>query len=232
LNKADIYREWAPPVGWGHAVACLWEQRVGSARVQRVLPDGRADLLFHGSGEVEIVGLADVVALPELPAGTVLSGVRLRPEALGPALRTPASALRNLTVPAEDVFGARRARRLVDPGYLDAWVRGIRPDHRLAAAVKLLDGHPVEEVADRLSVSSRQLRRGLLAQVGLAPKALQQVLRLQRFIRAADAGALLAAAAADAGYADQSHLTREVKRFAGLTPAHLVSERSGHQQLR
>jgi AraC-like DNA-binding protein len=212
-------------------VACLWEQRVARTRIQRVLPDGHADLLFYGSGEVEIVGLADVVALPRLPAGTVLSGIRLRPEAVGPALRTPASALRNLTVLAEDVFGARQARRLNDPGYLDAWVRGIQLDDRVAAALQLLDAHPVEEVADLVCVSSRQLRRGLLAQVGLAPKALQQVFRLQRFIRAADGGALLAAAGADAGYADQSHLTREVKRFAGLTPAHLVNERRGQQQL-
>ena len=215
---------------WRHAVACLWEQRVARARVQRVVPDGHADLLFYGSGDVEIVGLADVVALPELPAGTVLSGVRLRPEAVGPALRTPASGLRNLTVQAEDVFGARKARRLVDPGYLDAWVRDIQPDSRVAAALTLLDAHPVEEVADLVSVSSRQLHRGLLAQAGLAPKALQQVLRLQRFIRAADAGALLAAAAADAGYADQSHLTREVKRLAGVTPAHLVNERRGQRE--
>jgi AraC-like DNA-binding protein len=232
LNKVDIYREWPPPAGWGHAVACLWKQQVAGARVQRVLPDGRADLVFYGSGEVEIVGLADVVALPELPSGTVLSGVRLRPEAVGPALRTPALALRNLTVLAEDVFGTRQARRLVDPAYLDAWVRGIEPDHRVAAAVKLLDDHPVDEVADLLSVSARQLRRGLLEQVGLAPKAFQQVLRLQRFICAADAGALLAAAAADAGYADQSHLTREVKRFADLTPARLVGERRDPRQLR
>jgi AraC-like DNA-binding protein len=230
LNKADIYQEWPPPVGWGHAVACLWEQRVARAQVQRVVPDGHADLLFYGSGEVEIVGLADSVALPELPAATVLSGVRLRPEAVGPALRSPASALRNLTVLAEDVLGTRQARRLVDPGHLDAWVRGIQPDPRVAAAVQLLDAHPVEDVAELVSVSSRQLRRGLLAQVGLAPKAFQQVLRLQRFIRATDGGALLAAAAADAGYADQSHLSREVKRFADLTPAHLVSERRGEPQ--
>ena len=57
LNESDIYREWEPPPGWRHAIACLWEQRVGAARVQRVLPDGHADVLFYGSGEVGIVGV-------------------------------------------------------------------------------------------------------------------------------------------------------------------------------
>jgi AraC-like DNA-binding protein len=57
-------------------------------------------------------------------------------------------------------------------------------------------------------------------------------LRLQRFIRAADGGAALAAAGAGAGYADQAHLTREVRRFTGLTPAQLLSQRRAPAALR
>src|SRR5688572_16790847 len=45
LNEGDIYREWAPPPAWRHAVACCWEQRVTADRIQRVVPDGRADVL-------------------------------------------------------------------------------------------------------------------------------------------------------------------------------------------
>ena len=44
-------------------VACCWEQRVHADRVQRVLPDGHADVLLYGSGEVEVVGVYDHVAL-------------------------------------------------------------------------------------------------------------------------------------------------------------------------
>ena len=128
LNETDTYREWPPPPGWRHAVTCVWEQHVGQTRVQRVLPDGHADLLFYGSGEVEIAGVADAVSLPELPAGTAIRGVRLRPEAVGAALRTSASTLRNLTVPAEDVFGTATTHRLTDAGGLNEWVRGIQPD--------------------------------------------------------------------------------------------------------
>ena len=225
LNESDIYREWEPSPGWRHAIACLWEQRVGATRVQRVLPDGHADLLFHGSGEVEIVGVADTVALPTLAAGTVLRGVRLRPAAVGAALRVPGVALRNLTLPADDVMGARWVRRLADPEVLDRWVRGIEPDGRVEAALPLLGAYSVEDVADLLNVSSRHLRRMLLEAVGLAPKAFQRAIRLQRFVTAADGGVPLAAAAADAGYADQSHLTREVRRLSGLTPASLIDER-------
>ena len=57
LNEADIYREWAPPPRWAHVIACCWEQRVSADRVQRVLPDGHADLLIYESGLIEVVGL-------------------------------------------------------------------------------------------------------------------------------------------------------------------------------
>ena len=174
---------------------------------------------------MEIVGVADSVSLPELPADTAIIGVRLRPEAVGAALRTPASTFRNLTAPAEDVLGASTVRRLSDPRYLDAWARGLLPDRRVSEALRMLSDHTVDQVADSLAVSSRHLHRVLLEHVGLSPKVFQQVLRLQRFVRATDRGVPPAAAAADAGYADQSHLSRETRRFAGVTPSCLVHER-------
>jgi AraC-like DNA-binding protein len=225
LNEPDTYREWAPPVGWGHAVACLWEQRVSSERVQRVLPDGHADLLIHDSGLIEIVGLSDEVALPVLPAGASLHGIRFRPAAVGAAFRTSASSLRNRSVPADDVLGSRQARRLADRDTIDVWIRSIEPTRLATAAVNLLATRSVDAAAEALGVTGRHMRRIVLEQVGLAPKVYQQVVRLQRFVRAVDAGAPLAAAAATAGYADQPHATRDVRRFARLTPALLAQER-------
>jgi AraC-like DNA-binding protein len=226
LNEPDTYREWAPPPEWRHAVACCWEQRVGpTGRVQRVLPDGHADVLVYDSGVVEVVGLHDAVALPLLPAGTRLHGVRLRPAAVAAAFGVSASSLRNATVAAADVVGARRARLLAEPGGIGAWIRSVSPDPRTVAAVRLLASHSVDDAADLLGLTPRHLRRILLADVGLGPKAFQRVVRLQRFVHAADAGAPLAAAAAEAGYADQSHLTRDVRALAGLTPAALARER-------
>jgi AraC-like DNA-binding protein len=225
LNEPDTYREWAPPAGWGHVVACCWEQRVSSERVQRVIPDGHADLLIYDCGLIEIVGLHDEVALPLLPAGTRLHGIRIRPAAVGAAFRTPATCLRNRSIPADHVLGSRLARRLADPEKVDAWVCSIEPSRLASAAVDLLGTRSVDETASVLGVSGRHLRRVVSAETGLAPKVYQQVVRLQRFIRVVDAGAPLAAAAADAGYADQPHLTRDVLRFTGLTPALLAQER-------
>jgi AraC-like DNA-binding protein len=227
LKEEDIYREWAPPPAWRHAVVCCWEQRVTADRVQRVVPDGRADLLFYESGVIEVVGLADEVALPTLPAGSWIQGVRIRPEAVAATFRVAASELTNRTVVGDDMFGARRARQLTDRRALDAWLTAVRPDDRTAAATRLLASLPVGTAAEQLGITIRQLRRILISNVGLAPKPYQRVVRFQRFLAAAECGQGLAAAAAVAGYADQAHLTREVRALTAATPAQLLKERLG-----
>lgn len=225
LNETDIYREWAPPASWEEVVACCWEQRVSSGRVQRVVPDGHADLIIYDTGQVEVVGLHDQVALPVLAAGIHLRGIRFHPAVVGAAFHTPASTLRNRTVPADTLVGSKVARQLVDADAIDTWIRSIKPSRRTVAAVNLLADRSVDDVAAALDISGRHLRRLLLDDIGLPPKVYQQVLRLQRFLRSIDAGAQLAAGAAAAGYADQPHLTRQVRRFCGVAPSRLVRER-------
>jgi AraC-like DNA-binding protein len=225
LNESDLYREWAPPPQWQHVVACLWEQHVTADRVQRVVPDGHADLLFHEDETIGVVGMADEVALPTLAAGTRLRGVRLRPEAVGASFATSASSLVNHTILLEDVVGSRRARQLLAPANLDAWIRAIQPDSRVAHAVTLLQTCSIAATADRLHLTARQLQRLTRANLGLSPKTYQRILRFQRFVHITDAGTSIAIAAAAAGYADQAHLTREVGRLSGVTPARLTRER-------
>ena len=86
----------------------------------------------------------------------------------------------------------------------------------------------VHELGRALYVSPRQLQRRLLAASGYTPKALHRVLRLQRLLALAGrAGpSSLAMLALRAGYADQAHMTRDVRDLAGATPAALLT-RSG-----
>ena len=226
LNESDMYREWSAPPAWRTVVACCWEQRVVGERVQRVVPDGCADLLVLADGRAQVVGLADQVVLVPLPAGTWIRGVRLRPEAVAPAFDVAASELRNQTLDFADVVGARRSRALVRERALDAWIRSIEPDTRVAAAVQLLENDTVDVTAESLGLSGRQLRRVFESTVGLGPKSYQRVVRFQRFLQRAERGEPLASASATAGYADQAHMTREVRRLSGLTPALLVAERT------
>jgi AraC-like DNA-binding protein len=216
LNESDIYREWAPPAEWQAMVVCLWEQRVGAERDQRVVPDGCADIIV-GFGEPFAVGLADRAAVHRLAAGSACRGLRLRPEAVATFFGLPANELRNRNVALHDLFGTSRTRHLVETvvaGAPDGALTG-QPPESVCQALWLLRRMPVEDVSTCLGLSSRQLRRLVLTHTGLGPKTYQRVARLGRFL--ADPQPL-ASAAVKAGYADQAHLSREVLSLCGVTP--------------
>jgi hypothetical protein len=57
------------------------------------------------------------------------------------------------------------------------------------------------------------------AQIGITPKRAAMLVRLSPAIEAIMAGTAAADVAARFGYADQSHLTRDLRELAGYTPA-------------
>jgi transcriptional regulator GlxA family with amidase domain len=180
-------------------------------------------------------------------------GVRFRVGAAAAALGMPASELRDANPLAEDVIGSALADRVESvgdspeqvlmelTGAVAARLRDAEPADPLvreAARAFAVPGTSVRAVADRLALSERQLRRRFEVAVGYGPKVLARVLRLQRFLAlatdgAADAG--LARLAADAGYADQAHLTRECGALTGVPPSVLLTEHrspAGEAELR
>lgn len=242
------YTEWPAPSGLRHAIACVWAQvtpGAGRDRVALVLPDACSDLIWEQGRGAFVAGPDTGPASTVMNTGTVVLGVRFRPEAGGPALGVPLSALRDQRVDLEDLH-RRDARRL--PGTLDPATAAIRALELAAALVA--DGDPdpaatqaavlladprarAEDVAAEIGLSMRQLRRRCHAAVGYGPKTLQRVLRFRRFVSRIDVGLPagqsahdLAALAAQAGYADQAHLTRECRALAGLTPATLARQRA------
>ncbi len=100
--------------------------------------------------------------------------------------------------------------------------------------VLLADGDPqllrVDDLAARLMVSRRSLERLARTHVGMTPAGMIRRRRLQEAAERVrtDAGADLASIAADLGYADHAHLTREFRRVLGFTPSgyrsHLTSD--------
>ncbi|MFE9565176.1 helix-turn-helix domain-containing protein [Streptomyces sp. NPDC006487] len=75
--------------------------------------------------------------------------------------------------------------------------------------------------------SARTVRARFREQVGLSPKAMARVFRLQHALRLLAAGTAAAQVAAVCGYHDQAHLSREVKAMTGLPPSRFVLLRGG-----
>jgi methylphosphotriester-DNA--protein-cysteine methyltransferase len=236
---APGYAEWAPPPALREMVACLWMAVVpeDADRKALVLPDACSDLIWQQGAGAQVAGPDTGPVTTISPAGTVMVGVRFRPTAGGPALGVPLSELRDLRVDLAELLpaAARALPATLHPSVAAERARAVAgllvaggdPDRAVTRAAALL-GNPaarVEQVAGEVGLSMRQLRRRFHAAVGYGPKTLQRVHRFQRFVREVDAtggSCDLALAAADAGYADQSHLTRECVELSGLTPAALA----------
>ena len=77
-----------------------------------------------------------------------------------------------------------------------------------------------------LSVSARTLRRRCEEAFGYGPKTIERILRFQRFVNLvrSSTGMRLGDGAIAAGYADQAHLSREVRRLSNLSPKALIDQ--------
>jgi AraC-like DNA-binding protein len=80
----------------------------------------------------------------------------------------------------------------------------------------------METLADEQHVSRRQLERDFSRFIGISPRHLARVVRLQAVSRRAQAGAGLADIAAAVGFADQAHMSRVVQQLTGLSPLRFV----------
>jgi AraC-like DNA-binding protein len=171
------------------------------------------------------------VELTELGLGGALAD-RIAGAVRGDAPRLPAR------IPLSAIAHARVAE-------LVGWLRqrladAAPPDPRIARAVALLSSAArrgaappagstgearVADVADTLGMTRQHLARGFRRDVGITPKQLARIARMQRAAAALRRGGDLARLAAELGYFDQSHLSRELHDLAGATPAALAAER-------
>ena len=155
----------------------------------------------------------------------------------------PASEVLDLHTRLEDLFGGwagelserlgeskgdEEAFELIETT-VGARIEDGGPDPLVLAATRRLGfpGSRVDQLAESLGISERQLRRRFHDAVGYGPKTLDRVLRFRRLVEqtgAVSAGESdLARVAADLGYADQAHMTRDRVRLSGLTPTELAA---------
>jgi AraC-like DNA-binding protein len=228
-------------------VATVWTHVVPpDVSALRVVPDAAIDLVFAERG-LRVAGPDTTAVLESIPAGTRVLGFQLRPGAAESLLGAPATAVRDERVDIGELWGsagayvvkrmgdapdARRAAAVLEAEVGRRWQRGARPDRlagALAERIRVSMAAPtMSALADDLGLSERQLHRRCTAAFGYGPKVLARVVRLQSVLSLLrrDPGRSLAGVAAESGFADQAHLTREVGALTGLTPVTVRSQLS------
>jgi len=185
-----------------------------------------------------------VVGLHERPLHTRYQGlqsgvqVRLTPPAVPALLGVTMTELTSRVVDLADVVGGaakRWAATLASAGswserfaFLDEVVaaridaaNGRSPIvRRTWEALRRADGRlRIDDLVAEAGCSHRHLVELFRHEVGLTPKRAARVLRYERAaLRLRDRRLTPAEVAADCGYTDQPHLTREFRQFSGITP--------------
>ncbi len=171
------------------------------------------------------------------PSGeTDIFGVRLRSESAFSLLGISMAEIRDQVIDLHDVLGPVEdelfeklaaangfdGRIAVFEKYLFA-LKARPVSAELTECVSILrltnGAKQIAHCAAHLRWSERRLERTFNEQVGLSPKLFARIIRFQSFLANAEKGDLnLLDNAFAAGYYDQSHMIRDFRNFAGVTP--------------
>ena len=191
-----------------------WHHTSCAADSTVVVPDGCRDLILHALPHQPptwfVTDLADSTYTVSSTVGERYWGFRMQPGTQIDSQRLLA-LLQNQ--PMNDAHDAL-------PLLHDCVVL----DTRVTDALQSLARHSqVAQAAQQLGVSERTLQRLIQAATGRPPAYWKCLARVRRAAQALPAAASLAECAADHGYTDQAHMTREFGRWLDRTPAAVVA---------
>jgi AraC-like DNA-binding protein len=187
-----------------------------------------------------VAGLGAGSRAPVRVRGADFGGVqvRLSPVVARAALGVSPAELDGAVVALDDLWGREAARireqlddassweeRFALTNALLARRRAVAPPvhpevawawQRIAAGRGLVR---IEELAAEVGWSRKRLWSRFYSQIGLPPKRAANLVRFDHAVHLLAAGQGAARVAAESGYADQSHLHRDIAALTGLTPA-------------
>jgi AraC-like DNA-binding protein len=247
----DLHREFAPPESLRGAVRCFWHTR----RADRgpsfdIIPDGYAEIIFYfGSCCLDdkllpspfLMGLLSQPLQLTTDGALDVIGIRCYPWTVFDLLGLPADkdGLRVFEHPVAALQPALQAcvadGRIEDAVALLAdYFKRAQPaalDPTLfKAGAAMLEARgvlPVSEVAAAAHATVRTLERKFKQSSGHTVKDVSGLMRFEQARNRlwAEPDIKLADLAQVLGYTDQSHLSREFKRYSGMTPAAFARKR-------
>jgi AraC-like DNA-binding protein len=242
------YQEYSPSPRLSAIVEKYWLlEGSASAGWESILPDGRAELIFHYGDPFARRSIDSGVAVQPAaifvgqvtgpvclqPRGRVgVAAIRLRPEATG-VFGPAAGEITNRFEPLDSVARAggvigelaaadddRGRLQVLERFVVTAAIAAPRPEVAFAVNCLIRRGGAIsiEALSSIAGVARRQLERRFHTDVGLSPKAFARLLRINRAARLVLAGQSAADVAVACGYFDQAHMSNDFRRLTQHSP--------------
>lgn len=225
-----------------HYWIVTWDLRGQDPHVQQVLPHPAVNMTFK-AGRCRIAGVPRGRFTEVLHDAGRVFGVRFHPGGFRPFLGAPVASITDRFLAVEDVFGPagrvlaeavvaaddEAAVAVMDEFLTTRAPERLEPAAQLAAAVVARTAAEpgitrVDDLAREFDLSMRQLQRLFADHVGVSPKWVIRRHRLHEAAARAVAGTRLdlGALAAELGYSDQAHLTRDFTGMIGAPPSQYI----------
>lgn len=198
----------------------------GSSRAHRKLSDAT------------LAGMSNRARWMRTLAGSGVILARFRPGGAARFFAEPLHELFGQTVSLEDILPAREiatlqgqvaeahddpARVAVLQSFLLHRLRASRPDDLVTAALTAIararGSVRIRDLVRTLATSRDPFEKRFRRIVGASPKQFASLIRARHALATHRPGLSLAALAAESGYFDESHLSRELRALTGLSPA-------------
>ena len=244
-----LYFEVDPPADLAQVVLAFWgfEVRDGKPHEHTIWPDASLSITWGTyRGRTSVLGAMGARTEPmsvPVDSGAEFRGIRLWPDAarsvcgIDPldarGARLPLVALGDLGRRLQDAIADGAAVASAFGTFEDVLRASLTsndaPDPVVRQALLAIDTAPDEPIADiaaRVGLSDRQLRRRFSHATGLSPKEYARIRRLRQTMGRVLEGREPAwsTIAAHSGFADQAHLINEIVRMTAYTPT-LLAER-------
>jgi AraC-like DNA-binding protein len=193
--------------------------------------DGRAANRSRGAG---LQGPRTAPVVVDTIEQHEICGVNFTPAGAWPFLGVPASEVTERVIDLSEFWGRdgsvlrQRILEARDPAaQLDVLETALLEHARYSnardreveiACALVAEGVRIRTVGDQIGLTPRQLIARFRSRIGMSPKLFARIARFQRVIHAIDGEIPWIELAGRYGFADQAHLIREFRVFAGTTP--------------
>ncbi|MBX2965285.1 MAG: helix-turn-helix transcriptional regulator [Cyclobacteriaceae bacterium] len=180
------------------------------------------------------------------PTGdTGIFSVRFLPDGFTPFSALPLGTMENRAVPLQELFGEEGLElekkmlqtqtveeriKILETFLLNRLASPEAADRVVKSSVEVilnLNGNlSVDELSRQVNVNRRQLERKFSSIIGLSPKQLSKMIRLQATLKMLMNGEYtsLTAIAHEGEYYDQAHFIKDFKEFTGLSPRQFYAD--------